>query len=180
MCFFLSFVHDSCITQERIDLLDELGFSWEVRPSLERPRATWHQRCDELNDFYLKNGNFLVNPVDMPQLHAWCHEQKQRLKLLDKNNGKDITKRMNSERVHALQKLGFTKDVELLEAGATAAAGVGDDSSNLDTTEDNTNNAEIAEDAAAPAGKGDKPSKQEAPHENGRSAEGTLQETVSV
>ena len=112
----------SCMTPERIALLDQLGFSWEVRPSLERPRATWHQRLEELQTFHKKHGNFKVDVVAMPQLHAWCHEQKSRLKLLEKNNGKDLTKRMNEERVQALEGIGFTKDVELLESGTKSAA----------------------------------------------------------
>jgi hypothetical protein len=136
------------MTMERVALLDELGFSWEVRPSLERPRATWQQRLEELTEFHNKTsttstssasatslppnaaGNaatataatnspnkqrrhFLLDPSCMPQLHAWAHEQKQRLKLLEKNNGKDVSKRMGPERVDALNKLGFDKNVEL-------------------------------------------------------------------
>lgn len=106
------------MTQERIELLDQLGFSWEVRPSLERPRATWQQRLEELQAYHKSYGNFLVDPLVMPQLHAWCHEQRNRLKLLDKNNGKDLSKRMNPERAQALQAVGFTKDTILLDAGA--------------------------------------------------------------
>ncbi len=111
-------LHSSCMTQERIDLLDQLGFSWEVRPSLERPRATWQQRLEELQAYHKSYGNFLVDPLVMPQLHAWCHEQRNRLKLLVKNNGKDLSKRMNPERAEALQKIGFFKDTVLLDASA--------------------------------------------------------------
>jgi hypothetical protein len=136
----------SCMNPERIDLLDQLGFSWEVRPSLERPRATWQQRLEELEAFHKKtSGNFQVlDPSTMPQLHAWCHEQRNRLTTLDNNNtnnnnntttnnnsttnnntNKDGTnkelstsnnnKRMTAERVEALKTIGFTKDTELLE-----------------------------------------------------------------
>eukprot|EP00934_Nitzschia_sp_Nitz4_P001452 Nitzschia sp. Nitz4//scaffold30_size153850//140426//142228//NITZ4_002800-RA/size153850-augustus-gene-0.77-mRNA-1//-1//CDS//3329547330//1452//frame0 len=105
------------ITQERINLLDELGFSWEVRPSLERPRATWQQRLDELQAFQKKHGHFEVQGHLMPQLQGWCHEQRQRLRLLDRNNGKDVTRRMGPDRVQALKAIGFTKDTKLLELG---------------------------------------------------------------
>jgi hypothetical protein len=131
----------SCMNPDRIDLLDQLGFSWEVRPSLERPRATWQQRLEELEAFHKKrSGNFQVlDPSTMPQLHAWCHEQRNRLTTLDNNNNnnsnnntnsttnKDGTnkelstsnnnnnKRMTAERVEALKAIGFTKDTELLE-----------------------------------------------------------------
>lgn len=106
------------MTQERIDLLDQLGFSWEVRPSLERPRATWQQRLEELQTYHQTYGNFLVDPLVMPQLHAWCHEQRNRLRQINKNNGKDLSKRMSPERAQALHDLGFTKDTILLDANA--------------------------------------------------------------
>lgn len=104
-----------CMTQERIDLLDQLGFSWEVRPSLERPRATWQQRLEELQAFHLEHGHFKVDPTSMPALNTWSHEQRHRLRLLEKNQGKDSSKRMNGDRVSALHSIGFTKDAELAE-----------------------------------------------------------------
>lgn len=114
------------MTQERIDLLDQLGFSWEVRPALERPRATWQQRLEELDAFYKKHGHFLVDGTTMPQLHAWCHEQRQRLRLLERNGGKDVSKRMSPARVQALKEKGFTKDTELAELKVPTSAGSGD------------------------------------------------------
>ena len=103
----------SCMTPERIELLDQLGFSWEVKPSLERPRATWQQRLEELSDHYSKYRHFHIDPHTQPHLYGWCQEQKQRLKLLEKNDGQDITKRMGPDRVASLKAIGFTKDVEL-------------------------------------------------------------------
>jgi hypothetical protein len=139
------------MTGDRIAMLDELGFSWEVRPSLERPRATWHQRLDELQVYHGNYGHFQVDPEAFPQLHVWCQEQKQRLNLLEKNNGKDVSRRMNPERVQALAWIGFTKDTELLESGATPAA-VTDSSPTVDSTEDpaNTNFATTGETTANP------------------------------
>ena len=105
------------MTQDRIDLLDELGFPWEVRPSLERPRTTYRYLATTTggtpSDYKQKNGDFKVEPTAMPQVHGWCHEQRQRLKFLEKNNGKDVSKRMNPERVEALESIGFSKDTEL-------------------------------------------------------------------
>jgi hypothetical protein len=109
------------MTPERIDMLDQLGFSWEVRPSLERPRATWHQRLEELQEFHQRHGHFRVDSIDMPQLHSWCYEQRQRLRLLDKNNGDDVTKRMNPDRVQALHAIGFTKEAKINETGGGVA-----------------------------------------------------------
>lgn len=110
------------MTQERIDLLDELEFSWDVRPSLELPRASWSQRFEELSQFFETHHHFLVPHTCYPQLHAWCAEQKQRLRQVDKN-GKDSSKRMGPDRIKLLHDLGFTKDVEL----ATTDDTVGDD-----------------------------------------------------
>ena len=107
----------SCMTQERINLLDKLGFLWEVRPSLERPRATWQQRFEELKQFYSIHNHFLIRGSEdshLSSLNTWCHEQKSRLKKLEKNNGKDWSRRMGPERVKELVSIGFTKDVELV------------------------------------------------------------------
>jgi hypothetical protein len=98
---------------ERIALLDQLGFSWEVRACLERPRATWQQRLEELSDYHKQHGHFRI-PIDgtMPQLHAWCWEQYQKLQTIDQH-GTSAAKRMGPERVQALETIGFTKNVEL-------------------------------------------------------------------
>ena len=103
------------MTKERIDLLNDLGFSWEVRPSLEHPRATWQQRFDELKQFYTMHQHFRVPQDTHPQLHSWCHEQKQRLRNVDRT-GKDVSRRMGPDRIESLAGLGFTKDVELAES----------------------------------------------------------------
>lgn len=105
----------SCMTQDRVQLLDKLEFSWEVRPSLERPRATWQQRMDELKDFHEIQSHFRVPPGTHPQLHSWCQEQKHRLKNLQKNKGKDASKRMGPERVKQLTEIGFTMESEVAD-----------------------------------------------------------------
>jgi len=110
----------SCMTQERVDLLNQLDFSWEVRPSLERPRATWQQRYNELKNFHQEHGDFKVSAGTHPALHSWCLEQRNRLKNLDKNGGKDISKRMGPERVKALEEIGFTKNAELTTSNSEA------------------------------------------------------------
>jgi hypothetical protein len=111
----------SCMTQERVDLLDKLGFSWEVRPSLERPRATWQQRMDELKEFHIEHKHFRVPSGTHPQLHSWCQEQRIRLRNLVKNKGKDVSKRMGPDRINQLAKIGFTKDVEIVDPNDKAA-----------------------------------------------------------
>jgi Helicase associated domain len=102
----------SCMTTERIELLDQLGFTWDVRPALEQPRASWAQRLDELKAFFLDEGNFDVPFETHPKLHAWTHEQRTRLAHLAAS-GKEATRRMGLNRLQALHDLGFTKDTPL-------------------------------------------------------------------
>ena len=118
----------SSISQERIALLDNLGFNWEVRPSMEQPRATWHQRYDELVEFHTNNGNFLVSPETHPKLYRWCCEQRSRLKkLLSQPSTTFVTvelpdaddtdvgqsRRMGPDRVKLLADIGFTSNTTL-------------------------------------------------------------------
>jgi Helicase associated domain. len=42
----------SHMTDERIEMLDKIGFIWEVN--------TWNDRYDELKEFYEENGHFSV------------------------------------------------------------------------------------------------------------------------
>jgi hypothetical protein len=105
----------SCMTLERFELLNQLDFAWVVRATLERPRATWQQRLEELTEFHQTQGHFKVDPETMPQLNKFCLDQRYRLRLLQKNDGKDVTKRMSPEREEALMAVGFTLKTELLE-----------------------------------------------------------------
>ena len=116
------------ISQERIALLDDLGFNWEVRPSIEQPRATWHQRYDELVECTANNGNFLVSPETHPKLYRWCCEQRSRLKKLESHPSatsltKDLlggpetdvgqSRRMGPDKVKLLAEIGFTGNATL-------------------------------------------------------------------
>lgn len=103
------------MTPERFAMLNELDFAWVVRATLERPRATWQQRLEELIEFHQANGHFKIDPASMPQLNKFCLDQRYRLRLLKKNGGRDVTKRMGSDRVSELTTIGFTGDTELLD-----------------------------------------------------------------
>jgi hypothetical protein len=109
----------SCMTQQRVDLLDQLGFSWELRHALVGPRHSWQQRAGQLKDYHIKHSNFMMPPDKMPDLWRWAHEQKVRLYNLDRF-GTDATRimktKMTQERVAILKDMGFTKDVELAPA----------------------------------------------------------------
>lgn len=101
------------MTEERIKMLDDLEFAWEVKPGLDRPRATWQQRYRELLDFHRKHHHFCVPVEEAPLLHIWTLEQKNRLRNVDKNKGKDFTKRMGPDRVKLLKEIGFTASTPL-------------------------------------------------------------------
>jgi hypothetical protein len=102
----------STMTERRVQQLDELGFSWEVRPSQGRPRATWQQRWEELSEYQNENGDFVVSADENFDLHLWVHEQKLRLVSLH-NKGSDGMQLMSPERVERLRSIGFDKDSEV-------------------------------------------------------------------
>ena len=114
------------ISQERITLLDDLGFNWEVRPPIEQPRATWQQRYDELVEYYNSNGNFLISPEMYPKLHRWCYEQRSRLlKLETVAEGSPTTdggqsRRMGPDRVKLLADIGFTCNTVLAKPNGSS------------------------------------------------------------
>jgi Helicase associated domain len=122
----------SCITEERIALLDQLGFSWEVRPAMEQPRATWQQRYDELREFHEVHGHFLI-PSDLyPKLHRWALEQRSRLQCLvgsgagttgeaSPTGDNPSSRRMSADRIKALEEIEFTKDTALTELHVVVA-----------------------------------------------------------
>ena len=102
----------TCMTNERIALLDEIGFHWEVRTAFQNPRATWQQRYDELRFFHLKHGHFRISPQDDPLLHTWAIEQRARLRNIAVK-GQGSSRRMSPDRAEALARIGFTKTVDL-------------------------------------------------------------------
>lgn len=118
----------SSISQERIALLDDLGFNWEVRPPIEQPRATWQQRYDELVEYYTNNGNFLISPETYPKLYRWCCEQRSRLNKLESQSSMSIatqgssaadggvSRRMGEDRLKLLTDIGFTSNTILAKA----------------------------------------------------------------
>lgn len=83
----------SSMTPERVALLNELEFVWEVHSE------PWQQRYQELQEFRRQHPNALPWTGD---LRAWCVEQVYRLKQGDK--------RLGPERVMLLQQVGLTID----------------------------------------------------------------------
>jgi hypothetical protein len=120
----------SSMTTHRYQLLQQLGFAWEVRPPLARPRATWQQRYDEMRHFHMTYGHLRIidHEIVEPELIQWAQEQKARLRAIanatihstssSKEEGTAATaaaaaRRLAPERVRLLQEIGFHKDVDL-------------------------------------------------------------------
>ena len=113
----------SSMCEERVALLDSLGFSWESRPHrFEHSTTTeWQMHFDELVQFFDHCHHFCVPSDSMPELHAWCVEQKKRLQQVyqqqQQPEGQQLalfdSKTMPVEEGEALNAIGFTKDVYL-------------------------------------------------------------------
>jgi len=108
----------SCMNDERVALLESLGFSWEAPHKPERKSTSWQERFDELRQFVGQYHHFCVPIEAMPELHAWCVRQKQRLQRLNEHEElesatHDGARAILLERDNALESIGFTKDVQL-------------------------------------------------------------------
>lgn len=70
-----SHIKSTPLTQDRIDLLDEIGFTWTIR-SRDSLGESWNQRLAELSAYKEKYGNCLVpsryNPN--PELGIWVRK----------------------------------------------------------------------------------------------------------
>mmetsp|Transcript_14690 Transcript_14690/g.22430 ORF Transcript_14690/g.22430 Transcript_14690/m.22430 type:complete len:291 (-) Transcript_14690:432-1304(-) len=91
---------ESTMTQERIDLLNSIGFVWNQQETL------WESRFKELVDFKKKYGNCDVpyNYEENPKLANWVKIQRRQYVLYQANSASNIT----FERIKKLEKLGFT------------------------------------------------------------------------
>ena len=86
------------MTAERKELLDEIGFCWDVKES------AWQENYGQLKAYREKNGNCLVSRGELDdndKLHYWIVKQRDALK-----NG-----RLTAERKELLDGLGFCWDV---------------------------------------------------------------------
>jgi len=89
------------ITPERIKLLNEIEFVWNVRDAL------WRQRLEELQELVKVNGFGIAPPRTTHQtLARWLQRQQQAYEKM--KNGEKVA--MNKERANELRKLGFLND----------------------------------------------------------------------
>ena len=119
----------STMTDERFDLLDAIGFNWEVRAStkggvMKPPHLySWEDRFEELRGFYQTTGHCIVPADHNPYLNQWCSEQKELLMTLQVDPNDSMARaRMTDEQVQRLASVGFTSTTDVPPPHAEYAA----------------------------------------------------------
>jgi len=97
--------HPYNITEERIEILDALGFPWTVR--------TFETRVEELKKFKAKFGHLEIHLTDTPTdkpyraLSRWCKNLQKNRNLMEA--GKKISPfQLSKEKIKILDDLGFS------------------------------------------------------------------------
>jgi hypothetical protein len=70
------------LTEERIDQLDALGFTWDCEGGKTRTRLSWEDRFAELCEFYQVHGHW--PPRSAGTIGEWAHKQKTKEVKRDK------------------------------------------------------------------------------------------------
>lgn len=98
------------LTQERIDLLNALGFTWTIR-SRDALGESWNQRLQELRLFKQEYGHCLVPSryEKNPELGVWVGTQRAQYRqfMRARETGQMISTNMNEDRIRELEDLGF-------------------------------------------------------------------------
>eukprot|EP00591_Stephanopyxis_turris_P006860 CAMPEP_0195518712 /NCGR_PEP_ID=MMETSP0794_2-20130614/13547_1 /TAXON_ID=515487 /ORGANISM="Stephanopyxis turris, Strain CCMP 815" /LENGTH=305 /DNA_ID=CAMNT_0040647733 /DNA_START=153 /DNA_END=1070 /DNA_ORIENTATION=+ len=96
----------SPMTQERISLLEDLGFTWTI----DTAKKLWKERLDELKMYNAQHGDCLVpyHYERNPQLGRWVNVQRKNYKLF--REGKKSA--MTQERIDQLEELNFVWDAQ--------------------------------------------------------------------
>lgn len=89
----------SPVTNEQIDLLNEIGFTWNA--SRHTP-VQWIQRYNELLDYKAEHGHVRV-PQDYPILGEWVANQRRQYKLFKDGRRSSLT----PERIDLLKQANF-------------------------------------------------------------------------
>lgn len=101
----------SHMTQERYELLDSIGFEFELgRKMRSEADARWFVRLEELRKHGEERGTMRVERSEFPSLFNWCQNQKAsyRATKLKKTGGPSP---MSKKRENALREIGFFDDV---------------------------------------------------------------------
>ena len=93
----------SCMTEERIKVLEEEGFVWVVREPYQQ--VAWDQRFSELVKFLEERGTTIVpkNLEGYYQLSLWCMNQRQEYRKC----GEGKKHKLTEERIEKLNSIGF-------------------------------------------------------------------------
>lgn len=102
----------STMTKERLDILNECGFTWDSH------EAAWQEKLTELDRFRKDRGNCLVpsNYKKSPQLATWVKCQRRQYKLYWEGRASAMT----PERIIQLEKIGF--EWEIRSSGQSSLA----------------------------------------------------------
>lgn len=97
------------LTQERIDLLNDIGFTWTIR-SRDSLGESWNQRLEELKAYKQRECHCLVPSryTPNPELGIWVGTQRTQYRLYQraKETGTGSTA-LNEGRIRELEELGF-------------------------------------------------------------------------
>lgn len=100
------------LTDDRIELLNELGFTWTIR-SRDSLGESWTQRLQDLREFRAIHGHCLVPSryPPNPELGIWVGTQRTQYRLYQKakEDGEILpgASSMNDERIQQLEDLSF-------------------------------------------------------------------------
>jgi hypothetical protein len=102
------------MTAERVAILEELGFEWNVenwqdKNEIKPPKKTWEERFQELLAFQKRTGHTIV-PQNLPGLGQWVHAQRQQLKAFQAGQKSSL----NVKKAMKLTSIGFVVDVHQL------------------------------------------------------------------
>ena len=93
----------SKITQERVNKLDAVGFSWKAEsPQYKFDETKWDAKLQALMAYKKKHGDCLV-PRKHPELGGWVNNQRSAFEYFTTNKKSKITQ----ERVNKLDAVGF-------------------------------------------------------------------------
>eukprot|EP00978_Attheya_sp_CCMP212_P006984 scaffold16309_cov46-Attheya_sp.AAC.2 len=98
---------NSSITPERIKLLEQLGFVWDVSIT------SWNTQYHELEEYRAKHGDCLVpnKYPPNPALGLWVSKQRTEYSVWKSQKGKAS---ITPERIRLLKQLGFVWDASLM------------------------------------------------------------------
>jgi len=101
------------LNQHRIDLLNELQFTWSIRARSDNPKDNWKDRIAELKEFKSLNGHALIpaNYYANPVLGAWAETLRKHIETytICKTEGKPLPESfpLNDARIQELSEIGF-------------------------------------------------------------------------